>query len=66
MTGWGVSDDSLPEGLIAVYAIVQKGTPLPQMKHEEPEVFMTVFQGKSGPIVGTAKVNLYAGDPEEP
>ncbi len=63
---WEVSDDSLPNGLIAFYAIVKMGTPVPQLSQGEPDEYMVVFQGKSGPILGAAQVNLDAGFPAGP
>ena len=53
-TQWYVSDDTLPDGMIAAYTLVQ--TP------DHRNVYMTVFKGKEGPILGEALVNLYSAD----
>jgi hypothetical protein len=56
-TQWYLADDVLPDGLVAVYALLQ--TPSP---YDGRDVVMTVFEGKDGPILGAARVNLYAAD----
>ncbi|MGD0115113.1 MAG: hypothetical protein ABSC13_03805 [Dehalococcoidia bacterium] len=58
-TQWYVSDDSLPNGLVAVYTLIQTPSPF-----DGVDVVMTVFQGKDGPIAGAASVNFYAAGPE--
>ena len=56
-TLWHVSDDSLPDGLIALYTLLE--TPSPNSGFD---MVMTVFQGKEGPILGSARVNFYAAE----
>jgi hypothetical protein len=56
-TQWYLSDDVLPDGLVAVYALLQ--TPSP---NDGRDVVMTVFEGKDGSVLGAARVNLYAAD----
>ncbi len=58
-TQWYVSDDSLPDGLVAVYTLIQTPSPF-----DGVDVVMTVFQGKDGPIAGAASVNFYAAEPD--
>jgi len=60
-TVWMISDTDLPGGTIAVYAQLQN-SPSASEQPGNRDVVMTVFQGKAGPIVGAARVNLCPAD----
>jgi hypothetical protein len=60
-TVWMISDTDLPGGTIVVYAQLQN-SPSASGQPGNRDVVMTVFQGKDGPIVGAARVNLCPAD----
>jgi hypothetical protein len=60
-TVWMISDTDLPGGTIAVYTQLQSSDLAPDRSGDR-RVFMTVFQSKTGPIIGAAKVNLCPAD----